>query len=334
MSLKVTWKKGMRLSTDIFDALDSSNEDNLRQSILMSSGGRMGLYTTPKPFELSVNISNNFLEVISLSCHGITKSGKLVDIEFDSNYNHTFDTRLVIPSANDSEAFILVVRIHDKEWREVNEMLSEQKYTFELVGENSIIDGDSLPIGCLVNQYGWRLDEIDFVPPCLYVSSHVKYMELIAKAQSILKKISEECIASPNCVAKQLISIIWPAASSAAFSLDKEWETLTPNQFYSIVQQFINSFLIGCSMDHYINLENKDPFMMYVRRPFDNRNVYQSISKGLDLCAEIAIKMENVCTMTDVREEPVIAEKIQPKVPISKPEPQIPTRNRWEGIEI
>lgn len=334
MSYKVTWRKGMRLSTDVFDAVDSNNEYNLRQSILLASGGRMGLFKTSKPFELSINITNNILEVVTLSCHGITKSGKLVDIEFDSNFTHTFDTRITIPTSHENEAFILNVKMHDQEWREVNEMLSEPKYTFELIGENNAIDKNSLPIGLLVNQYGWRLDETNFVPPCLYLTAHDKYLDLIAKAKLMFKKISDQCIASPTCIAKQLISIIWSSTSSAVISLDKEWETMTPNQLYSKIQQIINSFTIGCSLDPHINLENIDSFMMYAQQPFDNRNIYHNISKGLELCAEISGKMEIVCTMT---EAPVPTDPIgkpKPIPPINNPDENKNKRKLWDGLEI
>lgn len=334
MAFKVTWKKGMRLSTEVFEAVDSSNDYNLRQSILLASNGRMGLFKADKPFELSVNITNSVLEVVTLSCHGITKNGKLVDIDFDSNFNHTFDTRVAIPTIPDSEAFILTVEIHEQEWREVSEMLSEPKYSFALIGENNIIEGNSFPVGRLVNQYGWRLDEIEFVPPCLYVSAHVKYLELTTKAKSLFKKISDKCLASPDCIAKQLISIIWPSTSSAVITLDKEWETMTPNQLYSTIQQIINSFLIGCSIDAHINLENKESFISYVEQPFDNKNVYNNISKGLDLCAEISGKMDVVSAMTEIPEPltPVVKpKKIQQP---SNPDEKKSTRKLWEGKEI
>lgn len=334
MAFKVTWKKGMRLSTEVFEAVDSSNDYNLRQSILLASNGRMGLFKAAKPFELSVNITNSVLEVVTLSCHGITKNGKLVDIDFDSNFNHTFDTRVAIPTTPDSEAFILTVKIHEQEWREVSEMLSEPKYSFAIIGENNIIEGNSFPVGRLVNQYGWRLDEIEFVPPCLYVSAHAKYLELVTKAKSLFKKISDQCLSSPDCIAKQLISIIWPSTSSAFITLDKDWETMTPNQLYSTIQQIINSFLIGCSIDAHINLENKESFISYVEQPFDNQNVYNNISKGLDLCAEISGKMDVVSAMTEIPEPltPVVKpKKIQQP---SNPDEKKSTRKLWEGKEI
>lgn len=326
MPLKVTWKKGMRLGTDVFNALDSTIDENIRLTTLVSSGGRCGLFTTVKPFELSVNINNNILEVVSLSCHGITRSGKLVDIDFDSDYTITFDTRVPIPGVNSSDAFILIVRMKDKAWREVTEMYSEPLYTFELLGENSIVDDDSLPIARVVNQYGWRLDETDFVPPCLYIGAHRMFTDLLERAKAIFKSISDRCMTAKNCVARHLLSLIWSEALATYVTLDKERGSITPEQLYASVQKVIGAFVVGCSVDEYVSLENADPFVMYIQKPYDARNLYRDIKKGLELSAEISVKMDAVCDMTEVREVPVEKPRVDPPKSVGK--------NRWDGIEI
>lgn len=334
MPLKVTWKKGMRLSTDVFDALDMSCDENIRLSNLIATGGEFGLIPAHKPFEISVNVSNNVLEVVSLSCHGVTKSGKIVDIDFDSNYTNTFDTRITIPSANADEVFMLIVKFHDKEWREVSEMYSEPKYTFELLGENSPIDDNSLPIGLLVNQYGWRLDETDFVPPCLYTTAHPKYVEQVNRARLVYKSISDRCLSAHNCVTRHLLGIIWPTVAHNYINIDKKGECFSPADLFASVQKVITSFVIGCSIDEYITLENPEPFVAYYQRPYNAKKLFRDIQKGLELCAEIAIKMDAVCGMTEVRETPTPPdEKPKPK-PQPTPNPQPKGRNRWEGIEI
>lgn len=334
MPLKVTWKKGMRLSTEVFDALDVSYDENIRLSNLIATGGEFGLIPAHRPFEISVNVSNNFLEVVSLSCHGITKSGKIVDIDFDSKYTNTFYTRLTIPSANADEAFMLIVKFHDNEWREVNEMYSEPKYTFELLGENSPIDDNSLPIGLLVNQYGWRLDETDFVPPCLYTMAHPKYVEQVNKAKLIYKSISDRCLSAHNCVARYLLGTIWPTVAYNYINIDKKRERFSPAELFASVQKVITSFVIGCSIDEYITLENPEPFVAYHQRPYDAKNLFRDIQKGLELCAEIFIKMDAVCGMTEVRETPAPPVEKPKTKPQPTPEPQPKGRNRWEGIEI
>lgn len=324
----------MRLSTDVFEALDMYMDENIRLTRIIASGGRFGLIPVSKPFELSVNISGNVLEVVSLSCHGVTKSGMMVDIDFDSNYTNTFDTRVVIPTANDDEAFLIVVKFHRAQWREVNEICSEAAYTFELVGENSIIDNDSLPIGRIVNQYGWRLDETEFVPPCLYVSAHPRYVELVSRAKSILKSISDRCLAAHNCVARHLLGTLWPCVVYAHSDIDKAQEVLLPASVFSSIQKVVSAFIIGCSIDEYISLEDADSFVAYHQKPYNGKSICQDIEKGLELCSEIAIKMDAVCSMTETRAVPPSpVERPIPK-PQPTPEPQPTGRNRWEGIEI
>lgn len=334
MPLKVTWKKGMRLSTEVFDALDLYNDENIRLSNLIATGGRFGLISSHKPFELSVNVSNNILEVVSLSCHGMTKSGQIVDIDFDSNYTNTFDTRVTIPAANDDDAFLLVVKFFSKQWREVNEMYSEPIYVFELLAENSPIDDNTLPIGLLINQYGWRLDETDFVPPCLYTNAHIKYTEQVNRAKLILKSISEKCLSADNCVARHLLASLGMSVTSNYVDIDKNQEGLSPSELFASLQKVIASFALGCTIDEYVSLENPQPFLEYQQRPYDCKKLYRDVQNGLDLCSEISIKMDAVCTMTEVHETPAPPVEKPKSKPQPTSEPQIKGRNRWEGIEI
>lgn len=334
MPHKVTWKKGMRLSTDVFDALDMSIDESIRLSNIIATGGRFGLVPASKPFELSVNISNNVLEVISLSCHGVTKHGKIVDIDFDSDYTNTFDTRVPIPSANPDEALILLIKYYDNQWREVNETFSEPRYTFELIGENSPIDNNSLPIGRIVNQYGWRLDETDFVPPCLFTAAHPKYAEQVNRAKLVFKSISERCLSAQNCVARHLLASIWPAVAENYIQIEQQQESLSPSDLSASVQKVIASFIVGCALDEHITLEDPEPFVAYHQKPHDTRNLYPDIRRGLDLCSEISTKMETVCALTEVRETPARPQEAPEPKPQRTPEPKPRGRNRWEGIEI
>lgn len=318
----------MRLSTEVFDAMDAYLEDNIRLSNLLATGGKSGLIPAKKPFELSVNVSNDILEVVSLSCHGVSGSGKIIDIEFDSNYSNTFDTRVPFPSLSGEDSLLLIVKMHDKQWREVNEIFSEPKYTFELTGVNSPLDDSSFPIGLVVNQYGWRLDETDYVPPCLFIDAHSKYTDLLNRAKIILKSISDQCLVAGDCPARHLIASVWQAVADAFIHIDKLRGTLSPAALSEAVQKVVASFIIGCTVDEYVSLEHAEPFVQYYNSPLDERNLYRDIKKGLDLCNEIAIKMEAVCRMPERREPPAQV----PKKP--KPEPDSTPRDRKKWIEI
>ena len=332
MHNRVTWKKGMRLSTEVFNAMDRTNEESFRMISLLGSANRYGLFPSGRPFELSVNINGNALEVTSLNCHGITKTGCFIDIDFDSNFANTFDTRIAIPNCAEGEGYYLVVKVQEDKFREINETLSELSYSFELVGENSPVADNCLPVGRLVNEYGWRMDEMDFVPPCLYITAHPKYLDQWEKARTYAKEIFSKCLSSSNCVAKSLLAQIWTSSSSMFSCLDKERDTLTPGQLLSNLQQLISSFLIGCFADEYVSLENQDPFALYSQKTYDARNIYRDIETGLALCAEISIKMNAVCAMKEVQ-TPVEPPKPAPK---HKPAPEAvkPVKKGWEGIEI
>jgi len=333
MHNKVTWRKGMRLSTEVFNAMDKANCDSLRLVSLLGGANRYGLFPAPKPFDLSVNINGNALEVVSLSCHGITKNGSVVDVDFDSNYTNTFDTRMPIPEGVEGDAFLLILRVHEDKWREVNETFSEQSYSFELIGENSRIDDDCLPVGLIVNQYGWRLNETDFVPPCLYVSAHIKFIEQLERARGLANEAFMKCLTSQDCVAGALLSRVWAASADMMTKLDKERDTLTPGQLYEAVQQFVSAFMIGCFADEYVSLENQDPYALYVQRAYDAKHTWRDIEVGLSLCTEINAKLTAVCSMT--APEPQNAEPA-PQQPRQQraPEPPKPGRRRWEGREI
>lgn len=332
MHNKVTWKKGMRLSVEVFNAMDKSNEESLRVVSLLGAANRYGLFPSNNPFELTVNINGNVLEVTSLNCHGITKTGCFIDIDYDSNFTNTFDTRIAIPNSAEGEVYYLVIKVHEDKFREINETLSELSYSFELVGENSPIADNCLPIGLLVNQFGWRMDETDFVPPCLYITAHPRYLEQWEKAKTYAKDLFTKCLSSQNCIAKSLLTQVWTSSALMFSRIDKERDTLTPGQLLSLLQQFISSFLIGCYEDEYVSLENQEPFALYSQKSYDAKSIYRDIETGLALLAEIAIKMNAVCTMTEIQ-KPAEPTKSTPK---SKPapEPVKPGKKGWEGIEI
>ena len=328
MSRKVTWKKGMRLSSELFTAADNDNYETLRSVALLASTGRMGLYASSRGFELSVNINNNTLEVTSLSCCGITRSGRIVDICFSSDYSNTFDTRLTIPAGNDGGKFLIVVKMHDGQWREVNDTYSEAKYTFELLAANSAIDDNSLPVGCIVNQYGWRLNDVDFVPPCLYIAAHPLHVKQYNCAKTVLQSVANKCREAKNCVAITFMSVVWPQVCNAYLWLERDFHALTPSQLFVTLQQFVNAFVIGCQLDSNVNLEDQEPFCTYVRKSFDVKNAYADIEQGLALCTQISTKVDAVCA--------IVENTLVPEPPKPREEPPKPSsgRNRWAGLEI
>ena len=334
MPQKVTWKKGMRLTAELFEAMDAATAEHVRLSNVLSIGGRFGLFFDGKPFEISINVINNILEVVNISCRGVTKNGKIIDIDFDSAYNKSLDTRVVIPDNPGEDSYILAIRVNDGEWVEVNDKLSAAALTFELIGENSTIDGDLLPIANIVNEYGWRLNETDFVPPCLYVIAHQKYIDIYKRIRTELKVISDLCEASTDCIAVRLLERVWTASASGYSILDKQLFGLTPEKLYDIIQGVVRAFVIGCALDENISLEDPEPFIMYSRRGYDLRNLYRDIERGLEVCKEINIKMSKVVELKSHPEPEIPQPTPKPKPKPLQPPIPTPARRGWEGYEI
>lgn len=335
MSHKVTWKKGMRLSAELFDSAENERLEIARNSVLASTGGRCGLYPSDKKFALSINANGNDIEVNQLCCHGVTRSGLIVDIDMDSAFSHTFDTHLQIPQGNGTDTYLLILKLLPNHWREINETFSEIEYHFELVGENSTIDENSLPIGRLVNQYGWRLDEAAFVPPCLFVNAHHMYQQQTARARQLMTAVEQKCAISERCPAIVTRQVVWSAASNNMIRLSQEIDTLTPEQLYGIIQSYVSAFVIGCAMFPMISFENKAEFETYVHNASNPYHLYSDIERGLNLCEQIKLKMDIICeaSMPDPEPQPEPQQKPRPQ-PRQETEEERRRRLMWDGLVV
>ena len=176
---RISWKRGMRLTDDILRASDECTSEFVGCALALAAGGRFGLLPSSRPFELVVNIGGNVVDVESLSCLAVTKGGLLVDAQYDTKYTNSFDTRVFIPEGLDTQEFILTLNASPTQWKETHDGFEEPVYTFSLLTPDTPVPNDALPIGHIVEDHGWRLDDVDFVPPCLFVSSHYKYEELL-----------------------------------------------------------------------------------------------------------------------------------------------------------
>lgn len=334
MSRKVTWKKGMRLSAELFDAAENERFITVKNAVLAATGGRCGLYPSDKKFSLSINANGNDIEVNQLCCHGVTRNGLIADIDMDSAFSRTFDTRLQVPQGSGSEAYLLVLKLHPGHWREINETYSELEYHFELVGENSTIDENSLPIGRIVNQYGWRLDEAMFVPPCLFVNAHPMYQQQAARARRLMSAVEQKCAISENCPAAVTRQTVWMASANALVRLTQEADTLTPEQLYGILQSYVYSFVIGCAMFPMITFENKAEFETYARNGYNPSHLYADIEGGLNLCEQIKLKMDVICDATLPEPEPLPQPQQRPQPQVQETEEERRRRLLWGGMVI
>lgn len=292
MSKRISWKKGMRLTDEVLSMSDNCTSELIGKALVLSAGGNFGLFPNSRPFSLSLDINKNIIDVVSMNCLGITRDGTLIDVNYDTNYTNSFDTRTVIPGSNEDAVFILCVS-STGEWRDTNDGLCEPAYSFNVIDENTSVPANSLPIARIIyDEYCWRMDEIDFVPPCLFVSSHDKYEELHSIFKQLLGKI--DAILPHKFITEQKVAlkIYWPIVQQLAITIDKEKDFMSPMMLLGHIQKCVSGFVLACSLDEYITLGDPEIFQNYVRTPYSYKNVYKKIQEGLELCTSISVKID------------------------------------------
>ena len=292
MSKRISWKKGMRLTDEVLSMSDNCTSELIGKALVLSAGGNFGLFPNSRPFSLSLDINKNIIDVVTMNCLGITRDGTLIDVNFDTNYTNSFDTRTVIPGSNEDEVFILCVS-STGEWRDTNDGLCEPTYSFNIIDENTSVPANSLPIARIVyDEYCWRMDEIDFVPPCLFVSSHDKYEELYSRFKQLLGKLDTILPHKFITEQKEALKIYWPIVQQLTITIDKEKDFMSPMMLLGSIQKCISGFVLACSLDDYITLGDPEIFQNYVRTPYSYKNVYKKIKEGLELCTSISVKID------------------------------------------
>ncbi|MCR5132126.1 MAG: hypothetical protein K6C10_11785 [Prevotella sp.] len=329
MPKRINWKKGMRLTDEVMLAADQYVAESIGQAIAVAAGGRFGLFTPTRPFQLSLSISRGFVEVETLSCLAVTSSGDIIDVQFDTKYSNSFDTRVQIPDDDDIKEYFLIITANPEDWKESTEKCLESNYSFALLGPNKAIDGHSVPIGRIVYEDGWREDNVNFVPPCLCISAHSKYMELFSQFFLVMRNIDEKTSKMLETGAHDAISIYWPVVQQMMITANTEQDIMTPQQLLSCVQRVIAAFTCACDLDKVLSLEEADVFQNYARTPFNYRNAYIRIKQGLGMCYAINEKIDKFSLLK--QEEPV--PEPQP-MPEPKPEPKPDPRRFWEGKQI
>ena len=294
MTKRICWKKGMRLTDDILRASDNSTMELVGNALVLAAAGRFGLYPSVSPFELSLNISKGLVDVEMLNCLAVTKGGCLIDVHYDTRFTNTFDTSIQIPERDGNKEFILTINAQLEKWKDTNDGYEEPEYSFSLIDPNSPLPDNSLPIARIVDEYGWRMDDVDFVPPCLYITSHQKYIELKNQFEEVLKAIDAKAKNFLRSNAKEAIRVFWPVVQQLMIAVNKECDLMTPMELFANVQKCVSAFTCACELDDYINLSDADEFRNYVYSPYNYKDVYLKIREGLGLCFSINEKVEKL----------------------------------------
>ena len=289
---RILWKRGMRLTDDILRSSDSSTAEFISQALILAAAGRFGLFPSPRhPFEMTLDIAGNVVDVVSLTCLAITKGGHLIDVNYDTRYTNNNDTRVLIPDVPDQKEFILTVNALPEEWRDTNDGFEAPVYTFSLFAPDTPVPDYAVPIARIVDDHGWRMDETDFVPPCLFVNSHPKYEELLQRFSEVLASIDTKTRSALETGSVGAIHIFWPIIQQLRISVSKECDLLTPMTLLSNVQKCVSAFTCACDLDESLELTDAKMFRSYVLAPYNYQDVYQRIKVGLEICFSIVEKV-------------------------------------------
>lgn len=309
MARRICWKRGMRLTDVILRASDENNVMMVGKALGLAAGGRFGLLPSSlRPFELTLNIMNGYVDVESLKCLALTKDGQLIDVKYDTRFTNFYDTRVKIPDDIKDEELFLAVIASTEEWKEVNDGFEESVYSFSLYGSNSLIPDDAMPIAKIVKhkQYGWHQDEVDFVPPCLFLSSHPKFEGQLQQFSSALSAMDQKIRETVAAGANEAIRILWPITQQLMIETSKECDLMTPMMLLSNVQKCVSAFVCACSMDSSLELENAGQLWDYVAAPYNFKDVYRKIQEGISVCLSISEQVELLKAEKEVKHERVV----------------------------
>ena len=296
MQRRISWKKGMRLSDTIMKASDDATAEWVNHAVVLASAGRFGLFPGPHPFHVSVDIGNGSANIVALDCLAVTKSGYVIDIRFDSKYTNPTDCRVQIPDAESAQELLLTVGIQPGQWKESIGDYEEPIYEFQIVKPNNPISDNALPIARLVNtDYGgWHIDDIDFVPPCLFISSHESYENLLTQFLQVMYEIEYKAHGLLHSDAREAVKIFLPVVQHIIIDTDRGRDLLTPMDLLANIQKFVSIFTTACEIDEYLNLADADAFRNYAMSPYNYQNAYQKIREGLGICFSINEKVGKI----------------------------------------
>ena len=323
MPKRISWKKGMRLTDEVLIQADRCTSESFAQAYTLAAEGRFGLFPSVRPFQLALNVEQNSVNVESLDCLGITRAGDIIDVRFDTKFTNTFNTRVSIPQQEGTKEFILVINTDPDTWKDTSEGLLVPDYSFSFVGAKQAVPDHALPIARIVDNDGWTEDNVYFVPPCLTISSHAKYLELCQQFIGVLQSIDEKSRQQADTLAKTAISVYWPVVIQTLIEVNNERETLTPMRLMSCVQRIIGTFTCACDVDEVLTLEEAEPFRNFARVPYNYRMAFLRIKQGIGMCSAISDKIDKFSQL-----------RVAAPPPTPRQEPPKEDRRRWNGPNI
>ena len=287
----------MRLTDDIMRASEEATMARIGNALNLASAGRFGLLPSLRQFQLSLNINSDFVEVLTLDCVAVTRDNLLIDVQFDTKNSNYFEQRVSLPDESGTNELFLTISVDPKQWKETLDGFEEPNYAFQVVGVHSPIPKNALPIAHLVylkQTGGWHIDEEDFLPPCLFVSSHWNYEELLNQFIQRLSEVESKVFRLLQPESHEAFRILWPVVQQILIDTDKNRDLMTPSALLGNIQKFVAIFTAACHLDQYLNLSDAEMFRNYAFAPYNYMNVYALIKEGLKHCFVISEKLDKI----------------------------------------
>lgn len=289
----------MRLTDEILRASDDAELTLIGKALALGAAGQFGLFPGQRPFQISLNIGKESLHVEMLDCLALTRAGNLIDVVYNAKYDNTFDTSISLLKYMDASELYLTISILEGQWKETPGGYEEPVYEFGLITPNNPIAGNAFPIAHLVNsEYGgWHVDDIDFLPPCLFLSSHPKYEELFGKFQETLSIMNKKAFELIHSDAKGAMRTFLPILQQIMITTDKERDLMTPMKLLGLIQRYICAFTTSCELDENVGLSDASAYYNLAYAPYSPQKVYPMIRETLEVCFEIRDKVDKIQIM-------------------------------------
>ncbi len=288
---RISWKRGMRLTDDLLRASDDCTFEIFRKLGLISSSGLFGLIQSELPFEISLNFGKGYLEIDSLCCRALTRNGTLIDVCFDTRYNANYPTRVMIPDLPGVEEYLLVIEESRNQWKPVQGDLEEPVYIFSLISTDTIMPEGGIPIARIIDDYGWRIDEMDFVPPCMFVSNHHKFKEQLIKFTELLTIMENKTRQAIGNTTHQAVAVFWPILQQIRIEIDKNKDFLSPMELLAKIQQCVSAFACACELNPNLKFPELKMYRSFELAPYTFKDAFVRIRIGIEICASIVDKL-------------------------------------------
>lgn len=287
MQRRVFWEPGMRVKNTILQASDDAHFAWVDKAITLASTGRFGLIPNNKPFDLDLTVEKDCISIDRLTCFALTPGQNMIDIELAG------PEKCEMPQSGATDTLLLIIKVTDK-WKKSNDVFEEPVYEYDIIKPNSNLPSTAFPIARLVaSKNGWKKDD-DYVPPCLFVSSHIKYKELLKQFLKTLKEIEQKIQPLPNTEARRIMLALLPFIQQ--IRIDTEWgqDTLTPEEFGANIQKIAATFYTVSELLDSYNPDGPGDFRQYAQLSFNkSMELYPHIKNSVvDLCSKLKYRIE------------------------------------------